>query len=242
MGLLKPERLSHDDFSYQPVSICGKAFLAHKSGALYWPAEKALIVADLHLEKGSAYAGHGQLLPPYDTRETLLKLAQILDTFAAEAETVIALGDSFHDADAGARMNARDIEVLRILQEDREWIWIAGNHDPDIDKRLGGHILPELTVEGITLRHAPANGPVTHEIAAHLHPAARLVMHGTALRRPCFVGNGLRLVVPAFGAYTGGLNILNAAFEPLFDSDGFMVWMLGQEGLYPVPSRLLHDD
>ncbi len=240
MAGLKPERLGLDDFADQPVSICGKEFRAHKSGALYWPAERALIVADLHFEKGSAFAARGQMLPPYDTRETLAKLARAIDTY--DVETVIALGDSLHDVRAGERMNARDLAGLRILQEDRDWIWITGNHDKVVDERLGGVVLNDLTVEGITFRHEPAVGAVTHEIAAHLHPAARLKMNGTVLRRPCFVGNGLRLVVPAFGSFTGGLNVLDEAFHPLFGSDGIAVWMLGQEGLYPVASRLLCDD
>ena len=240
MSILKPERLGLNDADDQHVSICGKAFRAHMSGALYWPAEKALIVSDLHLEKGSHFAVRGQMLPPYDTRETLRKLAGAIDTY--DAETVIALGDSLHDATAAERLDSADLHSLRILQEDREWIWITGNHDQTIAPALGGTVLPELNVEGLELRHEPRLGAVTHEIAGHLHPAARLVLHGTALRRPCFVGNGLRLVMPAFGAFAGGLNILDAAFEPLFGSDGMAVWMLGQEGLYPVATRLLRED
>lgn len=240
MSSLRPDRFDLDDARDQPVSLCGKAFRAHMSGALYWPAEKALIVSDLHLEKGSHFAERGQMLPPYDTRETLRKLAAVIDAY--DAATVIALGDSFHDASAGHRIDPADLETLRILQEDCEWIWITGNHDRTILPLLGGNIRPGLTVEGITLRHEPTPGAVTHEIAGHLHPAARLVVHGTALRRPCFVGNGLRLVMPAFGAYTGGLNILDAAFEPLFGNDGMAVWMLGQEGVYPVATRLLRED
>lgn len=237
---LKPERLSAEEFRSQPVSIAGKAFVGDMTGALYWPAENALIVADLHLEKGSAFAARGQMLPPYDTRETLSKLAAAIDRY--DAATVIALGDSLHDRAGAERMSDNDLETLRILQADREWIWITGNHDPEIEARLGGHVLPELVVEGITLRHEPRQGRITHEIAAHLHPAARLNMHGYTIRRPCFVGNGLRLVVPAFGAFTGGLNILDAAFEPLFGNDGMSVWMLGEEGLYPVATRLLKED
>lgn len=237
---LKPERLDAAEFSEQPVSIAGKAFIADMSGALYWPSEDALIVADLHLEKGSSYAARGQLLPPYDTRETLAKLAAAIDRF--DAQTVIALGDSTHDAAATERMDGDALETLRIMQADREWIWVTGNHDPAISSKLGGHVRRELVVEGITLRHEPRAGRVTHEIAAHLHPAARLYLHGYSIRRPCFVGNGLRLVVPAFGTYAGGLNVLDVAFEPLFGNDGMSVWLLGQEGLYPVATRLLKED
>jgi hypothetical protein len=107
---------------------------------------------------------------------------------------------------------------------------------------MGGHVRSELRVGGLSLRHAPRSGRVPHEIAGHMHPAARVWLHGCAIRRPCFVSNGLRIVLPAFGAYTGGLNVLDPAFEPLFGNDGMSVWMLGQEGLYPVASRLLRED
>ena len=237
---LKPERLDAGEFNDQPVSICGKAFRADFWGALYWPAEDALIVADLHLEKGSSFARKGIMLPPYDTRETLNRLAEAIDRFGAA--TVIALGDNLHDEDATSRISAEDLETLRILQEDREWIWITGNHDPRISTVLGGHVRDEITAEGLTFRHMPASGRVTHEIAGHLHPAARLSLHGYSFRRPCFVSNGLRLVMPAFGTYAGGLNILDEAFEPLFGNDGMSVWILGQEGLYPVAPRLLKPD
>jgi DNA ligase-associated metallophosphoesterase len=237
---LKPERLDAGEFNDQPVSICGKAFRADYSGALYWPAEDALIVADLHLEKGSSFAAKGIMLPPYDTRETLTRLAEAMDRF--NPQTIIALGDSLHDAAGTSRLTAEDRDSLKILQDDREWIWITGNHDPEISRELGGHVLDALTVEGLTFRHEPSNGRITHEIAAHLHPAAKLSLHGYSFRRPCFVSNGLRLVMPAFGTYAGGLNILDDAFDPLFGSDGMSVWMLGQEGLYPVAPRLLRPD
>lgn len=237
---LKPERLGLNDFREQNVALCGKSFVADVSGALYWPSEKALIVADLHLEKGSSFAAKGQLLPPYDTRETLIQLAKAIDRFGAK--TVIALGDSFHDGEAAERMPEPEIERLRIMQEACEWIWVSGNHDPHIANRMGGYVVSEVKVEGITLRHEPRGAWTTHEIAGHLHPAAKIVRDGYSLRRPCFIGNGLRLVVPAFGAYAGGLNVLDAAFDPLFGRDGFAVWMLGQEGLYPIATRLLRAD
>ncbi len=237
---LKPERFALADFNTQPISICGKSFLADQSGALYWRAEKALIVADLHFEKGSSFAKRGVMLPPYDTRATLMRLAAVIDRH--NVETVIALGDSLHDKNAADRMNADDLDILRIMQEDRRWIWVTGNHDPVLADVLGGEVMQDISLEGLTLRHVPRNAPVTHEIAGHLHPAARLSVYGSMLRRPCFVGNGLRLVLPAFGAFTGGLNVLDDAFAPLFGSDGMSVWMLGQEGLYPVATRQLRSD
>ncbi len=237
---LKPERLDFDDFQDQTISICGKVFRADMSGALYWPSQDVLIVADLHLEKGSSYAQKGQLLPPYDTRDTLQRLAEVIDRYGAG--TVIALGDSVHDLEACQRIGLEELEILQIMQEDRDWIWVTGNHDPSIGERLGGSVTGDIEVEGIVLRHDPRPGHITHEIAGHLHPAARLCVHGYTIRRPCFVGNGRRLIMPAFGTFTGGLNILDPAFEPLFSNDGLRVWMLGQEGLYPVATRLLKED
>lgn len=237
---LKPERLDAGDFNEQIISICGKEFVADYSGALYWPAEDALIVADLHLEKGSSFASRGVMLPPYDTRETLSRLAEAIDRFAARS--VICLGDSLHDAGGAARMSVEDRETLGILQEDCEWIWITGNHDPEIASELGGYVRSEISVEGLTLRHEPQGALISHEIAGHLHPAAKVNLHGHTFRRPCFASNGLRLVMPAFGSFTGGLNVLDAAFEPLFGNGGISVWLLGQEGLYPIASRLLRED
>jgi uncharacterized protein len=219
------------------ISVCGKAFIADASGALYWPAKGALLVADLHLEKGSAWAERGTLLPPYDTRHTLLRLADVIERY--EPRVVVALGDSFHDAGGPTRIDRDDLEVLRQLQAGREWIWIAGNHDRGIGPGVGGQVCDALDIDGLTLRHEP--GAVGNEIAGHLHPAARLTFQGCSVRRPCFVGNGRRLVLPAFGAFTGGLNVLDEAFAPLF-GDSLAVWMLGQVGLYPISPRHLRAD
>lgn len=237
---LKPDRLTIEDFRSQHISICGKAFIADMSGALYWPAERALIVADLHLEKGSAFASRGRMLPPYDTRETLQRLAEVIDRY--DTPTVVALGDSFHDVDGPKRMHEEDRASLAMIQEHCEWIWITGNHDPDIAASVGGHVRREIAVEGITFRHEPGAAHTTHEVAGHLHPAARVALNGHVMRRPCFIGNGLRLVLPAFGSYAGGLNVLDAAFEPLYAAGSTAVWMLGQEGLYPIAPRLLRED
>ena len=236
----KPERFSVHEMTTQEISLCGRRLVADMSGAIYWPSERALLVSDLHLEKGSAFAKRGQMLPPYDTRETLQRLAEVIDRF--QAETVIALGDSVHDRGAIERISGEDLETLRIFQEHCEWIWITGNHDPEIPHALGGYQTSHITVEEITLKHEPTMGAATHEISGHLHPSAKISRHGHSVRRPCFVGNGMRLVMPAFGAYTGGLNILDNAFAPLFGSQGMSVWMLGHEGLYPVATRLLIAD
>lgn len=237
---LKPERLDCGEFDSHPISICGTSFIAHVSGALFWPAEEALIVSDLHLEKASSFAQRGSMLPPYDSRETLMRLAETIDHF--QARTVIALGDSLHDPGAAERLSGEDRETLAIMQDGLEWIWVTGNHDPEIPSQFSGHVCDEIQLGGVMLRHHPHPSATTHEISGHLHPAAKLALHGFTIRRPCFIANGLRLVLPAFGSFAGGLNVLDDAFEPLFGNDGFAVWMLGQEGLYPVATRLLKAD
>jgi DNA ligase-associated metallophosphoesterase len=238
---LKPERFHLvEETGSQPVAVCGRQLIADNSGALFCPGEGTLLVADLHLEKGSAAAARGNLLPPYDTRQTLTRLAEAIDRY--QPARVIALGDSLHDEDGAQRMVPQDLEILHVLQEGREWIWIAGNHDRKISARLGGSACDEIEMCGLMLRHHPAAGSATHEIAGHMHPAARLSMYGYSIRRPCFVANGRRLVMPAFGAFAGGLNVLDEAFGPLFGDGGIAVWMLGQEGLYPVATRFLGRD
>src|SRR5262245_5730044 len=149
---LKSERLTllaHR--AEQAISICGKSLIADSTGAIYWPAEAALLVADLHLEKASARAQAGTFLPPYDTRETLIRLAEAIDRY--QPRRVIALGDSFHDQGALHRIGADDLERLKILQEDREWIWLSGNHDPRL--ALGGRRADAIRLGGIALKHQP---------------------------------------------------------------------------------------
>ena len=235
---LKPERFHLLDFTPQPITVCGKTLTADRSGAAYWPAQKALIVADLNLEKGWARADRGRDAAG-DTRQTLLRLAEANDRYGPA--TVVALGDSLYDADAAARVRPENPEILRIMQEDRRWIWITGDAGPVIPARFGGEMLRELVLEGITLRHEPWPARTTHEIAGRMHPAARTV-YGTSLRRPCFVSNGLRLVLPAFGAFSGGRNILDDKFGALFGNKGLAVMMLGDDGLYPIAARLLRGD
>ena len=152
------------------------------AGALYWPGERTLIVADLHLEKGSSFAKRGAMLPPYDTQDTLQRLAECIDRY--EPRRVVALGDSLHDTEAAARIVPANREILRILQEDREWIWITGNHDPVIAADLGGTCTDRLDLGGISFVHVPRVGRVTHEIAGHMHPAAKLSLYGHTIRRP----------------------------------------------------------
>ena len=233
---LKPEGLNLADAVAQPVSVCGRQLIAHNSGALYWPSQSTLLVADLHLENGPAERGAPMLSA---ARRTLTRLAEVMDRY--EPARVIALGDGAQ-RDAPARMSAEDLEVLHILQEDREWVWVTRHHNGEIATQIGGRACRELEISGIALRPEPAAGWTTHEIGAHMRPAARLSMYGYSIRRACFVGNGRRMVMPAFGAPTGGLNVLDPAFQALFGSGGMAVWMLGEEALYPVAPRFLAGD
>ncbi|MEQ1577089.1 MAG: phosphoesterase [Hyphomicrobium sp.] len=226
---LKPERLDAGEFNEQPLSICGKAFIADSSGSLYWPAEQALIVADLVLPSTSGSS----------VGDMLTALAQAIDR--TRAMTVICLGNGLGQSDVGG-IRDEDLDTLRMLQDDREWIWISQFQESEPTLELGGHVRSELVVEGLTLRHQPRVAAVTHEIAGALRPAARISVNEHSIRRPCFAGNGRRLILPAFAAFSGGLNVLDRTFAPLFGNGGQSVWMLGQEGLYPIASRLLRED
>jgi DNA ligase-associated metallophosphoesterase len=210
------------------------------AGALYWEAESTLIVADLHLEKGAAYAARGSLLPPYDSRTTLRGLGLVIRSVAPRR--VVALGDSFHTSEAAERLGDDDREGLERLQAGREWYWITGNHDPNLPPSIGGIVCAALTICGITLRHEPSAELSSPEIAGHLHPAARIARRGEAIRRKCFATDGSRIVMPAFGAYTGGLNVLDEAFGGLLQRRKLEAWMMGKSGVYPVQARALLPD
>ena len=222
------------------VSIAGIALVADPAGALYWPDEKLLIVADLHLEKGSAFAVRGVLLPPYDTAETLARLAVLIAHFAPRR--VIALGDNFHDGGGPTRMADTDRAALKALQRGRDWIWIAGNHDPDPAENIGGAFVATLALGPCTFRHQPTNEPHAGEIAGHLHPVARVARRGRAVSRRCFASDDERLVMPAFGAYAGGLNVRDRAFAQLFGTQGFIAHMLGERRIFAIAgARCLAD-
>lgn len=209
------------------------------SGALYLPDERTLVVADLHLEKGSAYAGRGVLLPPYDSAATLALLNAAILRY--QPARVIALGDSFHDRGAEARLDDGNLASLRALQRGRDWLWISGNHDPAISAAMGGEVLATLELAGVVLRHQPTDRAERPEIAGHLHPAAKVRMRGRALRRRCFALSPQRCVMPAMGAYAGGLNVRASAFQPLFRT-GLSARLLGDGRLFQIDERLLLPD
>jgi DNA ligase-associated metallophosphoesterase len=212
------------------IYVAGVRLVADCEGALYWPEERALIVADLHLEKGSSYAARGVLLPPYDTAATLARLAELVTRYAPQA--VIALGDSFHDGDGPLRLGDADRAALLALQRGRDWLWVAGNHDPDPSEHVAGSFAATLAIGPLLFRHAPQPGAVTGEVAGHLHPVARVSGRGRTVRRRCFVSDRRRVILPAFGAYTGGLNVRDPAFAEVFGNLAFTAHMLGKARVY----------
>jgi uncharacterized protein len=222
------------------LTLAGTTLIADCAGALYWPDEQVLAVADLHLEKGSAFAARGVLLPPYDTATTLARLAVLMERYAPRL--VVALGDSFHDGGGAARMADINRAALKALQRGRDWLWIAGNHDPDPTDGIGGRFASTVALGPLTFRHEPAPKPCDGEIAGHLHPLARVARRGRAVSRRCFASDGRRLVMPAFGAYAGGLNVRDRAIVSLFGALAFTAHMLGERRLYAVPAaRCLSD-
>lgn len=224
----------------QPAfSVGGLEAVPHNSGALYLPAERALLLADLHLEKASSFAARGVFLPPYDTRATLSSIAAAIAAFAPRR--VICMGDSFHDRTGSLRLDSADAAALRALQLGRDWHWLTGNHDPDAAIGLEGEVCAEIDLRGVTLRHEPAYRGINPEIAGHLHPVAKIRLRGRAVRRRCFISDGIRLVMPAMGAYAGGLNVRDAAVQRLFD-DGADVWMLGEARVFQVSRTMLMPD
>lgn len=216
--------------------VLGAAHLvADPSGALYWPAENLLVVADMHLEKGSSFARYGQFLPPYDTAATLSRLALVIARYNPRA--IFALGDSFHDGDGPARLANEDRETLLAMQRGRDWIWLAGNHDPDPAAGIGGQFTATLAIGSLNFRHEPTAESGEIEVAGHLHPVARVAARGRAVSRRCFARSDKRMVMPAFGAYAGGLNVRHAAFANVFRTLSFTAHLLGASRLYAVAAE-----
>jgi DNA ligase-associated metallophosphoesterase len=238
--MLEPREIQACDAASRcgEITIAGITLVADCAGALYWPEEGALLIADLHLEKGSSWAARGVFLPPYDTAETLARLVDLIARYAPRA--VIALGDSFHDGDGPARLGGDDRAALYTLQRGRDWIWIAGNHDPEPSDGIGGCFGGALAIGALSFRHEPTGAD--GEIAGHLHPVARVSGRGRTVSRRCFASDGARLVMPAFGAYAGGLNVRDRAFAEVFGSLAFTAHMLGEARLYAVAAgRCLAD-
>lgn len=211
------------------ILVNGERVTLLTAGALWLDAAETLVFSDLHFEKGSHFAQRGVLLPPYDTRTTLRRVATLMKTL--KPRRVVSLGDAFHDGAAEARMDAEDKALLASLTVGSDWLWILGNHDPEPPARFAGAVETAARIGGLLFRHEPALSAEAGEIAGHLHPVARVRTERGAIRRRCFVTDGARLVMPAFGAYAGGLNVLDGAFAPLFAEP--VAHVLGGDGVYP---------
>ena len=212
-----------------PFSFAGESFCPSADGALFWPAEQALLVADLHLEKASWFARFGQFLPPYDSHATLTALAAEVERTGAKR--LYCLGDSFHDRFGCERLPATARDLLSALTAKLDWTWIVGNHDPGFADHCGGRIEEEVEIGGIILRHEAVREEPRPEISGHFHPKLRLHLKGRHVSRRCFVTSPAKIIMPAFGSLTGGLD---AHHPEILGSVGS-----NAAALVPVSDRLL---
>ena len=194
-----------------PLSFANHLFDIVAPASLFWPSQSALLVADLHLEKASFYARQGQMLPPYDSRATLDELADLIET--TDAKRVFCLGDNYHDGGGEARLEPAAAEKLKAMAKQVDWVWISGNHDRDVSGLWGGSVQKEWNIGGLGLRHEASRNPVLPEISGHYHPKIRISVRGRNLARRCFVVGKNHLIMPAFGALTGGM----AADDPVIE-------------------------
>ncbi|WP_022683632.1 ligase-associated DNA damage response endonuclease PdeM [Sphingobium bisphenolivorans] len=212
-----------------PLSFAGHEFLALSEAALFWPARAALLVADLHFEKASWFARFGQFLPPHDSEATLDMIEMLVERTGAQA--VWSLGDSFHDAGGAARLDRRARERLTALTARLDWTWITGNHDVGMVATPGGWRCAEKLVDGIWLRHEADPHDPSPEISGHFHPKLRLSLRGRHVSRRCFVGSPTKLILPALGSLTGGLDAGHDEIRRVMGP--------GAAALVPVADRLL---
>lgn len=219
------------------LHLAGEMLTPLAEGALWWAARRVLVVSDLHLEKGSNYAAAGQMLPPYDTGATLSRIEALCGQL--RPETVLSLGDSFHDRQSEQRLPEEYAARIRALTSAHDWVWIEGNHDPDPPAHLGGRAAKVLRLGPLAFRHEPEGE--AGEVAGHLHPVAKIAGRGRSVRRRCFASDGARLVMPAMGAYAGGLNILDTAFSAVFP-EGCMAFAIGEARVYSVAQKNLLPD
>jgi len=220
------------------INFLENTFVLDPAGCLFWKEESLLVVSDLHLEKGSSFAAKkGLFIPPYDTQATLEKLA--LRVLHWQPKTVLSLGDSFHDDDAANRLPNSYKQHLSQLMLGRDWIWVSGNHDPSPPKDLGGTFCEEIHIANVNFCHEPKPEFNIGEIAGHLHPAAKIKQRGKSVRRRCFVGDEERLIMPAFGSFTGGLNVLDEAYAGLFSKRSLKSWMISGEHVFEMSAKKL---
>ncbi|KPF47476.1 ligase-associated DNA damage response endonuclease PdeM [Rhizobium sp. AAP43] len=214
------------------IVLSGVAAVCDLSGALYLPDHDTLVVSDLHLEKGAAFARRGQLLPPYDTQATLKLLEAVVTRY--QPKTVISLGDNFHDRVGSALMPLPFREMISAIARGRDIVWINGNHDPDGTINLPGNSVDEYRLAGLTFRHEPSLAHGRGEVAGHLHPAATVRRREKSVRRPCFATDGSRMIMPSFGVTTGGLDLRHKAFTGLFARADLIAHLLGRDRIYSV--------
>jgi DNA ligase-associated metallophosphoesterase len=214
------------------TSVHGVAAVCDPLGGLYLPDSGILVVSDLHLEKGAAFARRGMMLPPYDTLATLTVLAAVIARY--DPKLVISLGDNFHDRIGSEQMPENFRALIVNMARGREWIWINGNHDPDGTVDLPGSSADEMHYAGLTFRHEPKNGLQKGEVAGHLHPAATVRRREKSIRRPCFATDGARMLMPAFGVMSGGLDLRHKAMHGLFDRTALIAHLLGRDRIYSV--------
>lgn len=212
-----------------PVHLAGERFMLDPAGGLFWPETGLLAVSDLHLEKGSSHARKGSLLPPWDTHATLERLALLLRRW--KPRIVVALGDSFHDPDGADRLPRGELERLNAMTAAHRFIWVLGNHDPHPPNGIGGQFVEEFVTHPILFRHEAVPRADAGEIVGHHHPKASVPARGGHVSRPCFVVDSRRLMMPAFGAYTGGLDVRDIAIARLFPRGG-RVFLLGRDRLF----------
>jgi uncharacterized protein len=212
-----------------PIHLAGERLMLDPMGALFWPEQRLLAVSDLHLEKGSSFARHGMLLPPWDTHATIDRLATLLRRWSPA--TVVALGDSFHDPLGSGRLPATEQHRLNAMTQALRFIWVQGNHDPTPPDGLGGEWVDIHTAGPMVFRHEAIAAAAAGEVVGHHHPKATIQARTGAVSRPCFVFDGRRLMMPAFGAYTGGLDVRDPAINRLFPRGG-RVFLLGKDRLF----------
>lgn len=205
-------------------------------GGLFWPNRQLLVVSDLHFEKGSHFAANGVPLPPHDTAETLNELSAMLSYW--QPKTVISLGDSFHDHHSIERMIEADRARLTAIVAAHNWVWITGNHDGEIGLALGGQAMAEWIVGGLCFRHQAHARPSAGEISGHYHPKAQIRHRGKLLSGRCFLGDGQRLILPALGAFTGGLDVTDPIYQAFFKG-AFHAHIMVRDRIISAPSRRL---
>jgi DNA ligase-associated metallophosphoesterase len=191
-----------------PFSFANEEMRLVAGRALFWPRENALLIADLHLEKASFFAQSGQMLPPYDSRETLGRIANALRETGARR--VFCLGDNFHDSAGTERLEDHAAGMLAALTRATDWIWITGNHDLEA-RPEAGMLADELEISGLILRHQAMRGETRPELSGHYHPRLVVAARGRHISRPCAVASETRLILPAFGALTGGMSAADPA-------------------------------